>query len=126
MANTAITVTTLQPGTGISAAAGTAIVAANTHTITPPSGATLDEIIVVVTNTTASTKVATVTAGVAGTAPSPTASALPGLTDGSSTPTRGFIALSSAKHSQADSTAVITVASGMTGTIAAYWVPRQS
>lgn len=126
MTDTAVTVTTLAPGTGIAAAAGTAITAANTHTITPPAGATLDEIILVIKNTTASTKVATVTAGTKGIAPHATATALPGLADGSSVPTYGVVALSSAEHGQKSGAAVVTVASGMTGTIAAYWLKRQS
>lgn len=127
MADTAVTVTTLTPGTAVAEPAGVAITAANTHTITPPAGATLDEIVVRIKNTTASTKVATVTAGAAGVAPTPSASGTGALlTDGSTTPTVAEIALSSGKHSQANGTAVITVASGMTGTISALWIKRQS
>lgn len=125
MSDTAIPVTKLAPGVATADVAGTAIVAANTHTITLPAHACLEEILVRVKNTTASTKVATVTAGSNPPATLPLATGTAALlTDGSSTPTYAWIPLSSAQHSQKDGTCVITVASGMTGTIAAFWVPR--
>lgn len=125
MTDTAVTVTKLTPGVATADVAGTAITAGNTHTITPPLHACLEEIVVRVKNTTAATKIATVTAGVNPPASLPAATGTAALlTDGSSTPTYAWIPLSSAQHSQKDGTAVITVASSMTGTIAAFWIPR--
>lgn len=123
MADTAIALTDLTPGTSTASPAGTAIVAANTHTITL-GGAAPEEVIVRVVNTTNATKVATITAGDtppsgAGEVGTTTAS----LTDGSTTPTSAYIPLSS-KHLQSDGTVVITVAASMTGFITAFRLKR--
>lgn len=124
MADTAIPLTTLTPGTGIAQPAGTAITAANTHTITLPGNVCPEEVVLRVVNTTAAIKVATVTAGDA--PPSgagEVATSTVSLADGSVTPTAGLIPLSS-KHLQSDGTIVVTVAAAMTGTIAALWLKR--
>lgn len=124
MADTALTVTTITPGTAAAVPAGTAIVHANTHTITLPRGACPEEMFVLAVNTTASEKIVTVTAGDA----PPSGSGEVGTTTstlaaGDSTPTRSVIPLSS-KHLQSDGTIVITVASSMTGTLAPVWLKR--
>lgn len=123
MADTAIPITTLTAGATTAVPAGTAIVAANTHTITL-GRIPADEVVLLVTNTTNAEKVATLTAGDAppSTAGEPAATTAT-LADGSTTPTRAFIRCSSAKHQQSDGTLVVTVASGMTGTISALHVP---
>lgn len=125
MANTAVTVTKLAPGASTADVAGTAIVYANTHTITPPAHACLEEIVLRVKNTTASTQIATVQAGDAPVAQTPLASTTGAiLTAGNSTPTYAWIPLSSAQHSKKDGTVVVTVDGSTTGTIAAFWIPR--
>jgi hypothetical protein len=123
MADTAIPITTLTAGASTAVPAGTAIVAADNHVITL-GRIPADEIVLLITNTTASTKVATLTAGDAppSTAGEPAATTA-SLTAGNTTPTRAFIRCSSAKHQQADGTLVVTVESAMTGTISALHVP---
>lgn len=124
MADTAIPLTALTPGTGVAFPTGTAIVHANTHTITLPRDVAPEEVVVVVTNTTNAEKVATVTAGDAPPAlDGETGTSTVTLADGSTTATRGLIPLSS-KHLQSDGTVVITVAASMTGTIAALRLKR--
>jgi len=122
MADTAIALSTMSLNTSLANPAGTAIVAANTHSITPtkPFG----KVLVRLTNTTASTKVFTVTAG-----DSPPANAAGqgtvtvSLTDGSTTPQVAFFVLESARFAQSDGSIVITVESGTTGNIAAIQLP---
>lgn len=118
MANTAIPNTALALGSTADVA-GTAIVAANTHVITPTKR--MGKVLVRLTNTTASTKVFTV---VAGDSP-PAESAGQGdltvsLTDGSTTPQVAWLQLEGARFLQSDGTVNITVASGTTGFITAF------
>lgn len=123
MATTAIPISTLTAGASTAVPAGTAIVAADDHVITL-GRIPADEVVILVTNTTNATKVATLTAGDAPPAlDGEPAATTASLTDGSTTPTRAFIRASSAKHQQSDGTLVVTVASGMTGTISALHVP---
>lgn len=100
--------------------AGTAIVAANTHTITPTKR--LDKVIIRLVNTTATTKVFTLKAG-----DNPPAEAsgqgdlTVSLTDGSTTPQVAYLSgLESARFLQSDGTIEVTVASGTTGFITAF------
>lgn len=124
MARTALTVTTLTANTVIADVAGTTIDATNHHVLT--LAYPLDSYIFRVTNTTASTKAATIKAG-----SQPLASAA-GQGDlsvscaaGDSTPVVKYIAaLESARFSQNDGTVNVDIASGMTGTIAVFRVPR--
>jgi hypothetical protein len=122
MANTAIAVTDLARNAATANPAGTAIVAANTHTITPTKGTR--KLLIRITNTTASTKIATVTVG-----DNPPADAAGqgvldvSLTDGSTTPQVAWVMVDGARFAQNDGTVVITVASGMTGNIAAIQLP---
>ena len=122
MANTAITLTELSLNTATLNTAGTAIVHANTHVITPTKR--LDKVLIRITNTTASEKVATIVAG-----DNPPADAAGQgnvtvtLAAGDSTATFGHIVLESARFLQNDGTIQITVASGMTGYIAAFQLP---
>lgn len=124
MADTAIALTDLTPGSSTASPAGTAIVAANTHTITLPRDVCPEEVILRVVNTTNASKVATVTAGDA----PPSTSGEVGTTtatlaDGSTTPTSAYIPLSS-KHLQSDGTIVVTVAAAMTGFLTAFRLKR--
>lgn len=124
MADTAVPLTTLTPGVSVAQPAGTAIVAANTHTITLPRDVSPEEVILRVVNTTASTKVATVTAGDAPpSGPGEIGATTASLADGSTTPTAAFIPLSS-KHLQSDGTIVVTVAASMTGFLTALRLKR--
>lgn len=122
MANTTIAVTNLAQNASTANPAGTAIVAANTHTITPTK--TSAKLAIRLTNTTASTKVFTVTAG-----DNPPADAAGqgnldiSLTAGDSTPQIAWVTIESARFLQNDGTVVVTVASGTTGTIAAIQLP---
>ena len=122
MANTAIAVTQLANNAATANPAGTAIVAANTHTITPTKGTR--KLLIRITNTTASTKIATVTVG-----DNPPADAAGqgvldvSLTAGDTTPTIAWVMVDGARFAQNDGTVVITVAASMTGNIAAIQLP---
>lgn len=121
MANTAVPITSLALGS-TDDVAGTAIVAANTHTITPTKR--MGKLLVRLKNTTASTKVYTVTAGDSPPAESAGQGDLTvSLTDGSTTPTVAWLVLEGARFLQNDGTVVITVASGTTGFITAFQMP---
>lgn len=122
MANTAITLTSLALNTATLNTAGTAIVAANTHVITPTKR--LGKVLIRITNTTASQKVATI---LAGDNPPADAAGQGNLTvtlaAGDTTPTFGHVVLESARFLQNDGTVQITVDSGTTGFIAALQLP---
>jgi hypothetical protein len=129
MARTAVTVTTLTRGTEsalVPGTTGTAIDATNHHVITPPAGCPVEELMLVVTNTTNATKAATVKAG-----DNPPANAAGAgdkavsLTDGSTVPTNAILFLNSDRFVQDDGTVLVDIASGMTGRIACYRVPRK-
>jgi hypothetical protein len=127
MARTAITVTTLTPNTPAALPAGTNIDATNNHSITLARPATPGKLILVVKNTTASTKTVTVKAGANPPATSSGAGDMTALslTDGSTTPQYGIIGpFAASRYLQADGTINVDVASGMTGTIAAIYIPR--
>lgn len=125
MADTAISLTELAPGAAaVAEPAGTAIVHANTHTITPGRSVDPREIVLRIVNTTASEKVATVTAGDA----PPNQAGEPVKIDvtlaaGNVTPTVAYVQPSSA-HVQDNGTIVVTVAASMTGFITALHVGR--
>src|SRR5689334_18756024 len=122
MADTAVHVTTLSNSATTANPAGTAIVAANTHSITPTKAS--KKVFVRMTNTTASTKVFTLTAG-----DNPPADAAGqgtitvSLTDGSTTPQIAWVALDSARFKQDNGTYIVTVESGTTGNIEAFQLP---
>jgi hypothetical protein len=128
MARTAVSVTAMTPNAVsafIAGTTGTAIDATNHHSITPPAGCPIEELLVVITNTTASTKAATVKAG-----DSPPADAAGvgdlsvSLTDGSTTPQSALVSLGSARFAQSDGTVEIDIAAAMTGRIACFRIPR--
>ncbi len=122
MADTAITKTSLTLSTFTSDPAGTAIVHANTHVITPTKGSR--KVLVRLTNTTNASKVFTVKAGdkpAAGAAGQGDLTVT--LTDGSSTPQIAWVVLEAARFMQSNGTFEITVASGTTGNIAAFQLP---
>lgn len=122
MADSTVHVASLTRNTVLANPAGTAITAANTHTITPTRGS--DRLLIRITNTTASTKVATITAG-----DNPPADAAGqgdldvSLTIGSTTPETAYVAIESARFYKSDGTIVITVAASMTGFIEAFQLP---
>ncbi len=124
MARTAVPITTHTKNAATADVAGTAIDATNSHVVTLGS-VPLHELVVRITNTTASTKAATIKAG-----DNPPADAAGqgdlsvSLTDGSTTPTTKFATLESARFAQNDGTLLIDIASGMTGFIAVLRVPR--
>lgn len=123
MADTAVTNITWDDddGTNIAAGEGTAIVHANTHVITPTGP--LEEMVIIIDNTTGSTKVVTVLAG----DNPPAASAGIGnkaLTAIAATTGRIMLPpLESARFLQNDGTVRITVAADMTGYILALQKP---
>lgn len=122
MADTAIPITALVQNTAVANPAGTAIVAANTHTITPTKGTR--KLLLRLTNTTASTKVLTVTAGDKPLANASGQGVLDvSLTDGSTTPQIAWVTVEAARFMKSNGTFVITVASGTTGNIAAFQMP---
>ena len=121
MADTAIPVTQLASGTNADVA-GTAIVAANGHVITPTKRS--GKVLVRIVNTFAGAKVFTVEAG-----DNPPASAAGqgdltmSLADGSTTPVAGYLCLESARFLQSNGTIRITVAAATTGFITAFQLP---
>lgn len=126
MARTALTPVTLTANTSTADPAGTALDATNSHVVTPV--AALDEYVIRVVNTTASTKTVTIKAG-----DNPPADAAGqgditvSLTDGSSTPTVKWVGpLTSARFIQNDGTLNIDVAASMTGTITVFRIPRNA
>jgi hypothetical protein len=125
MPRTAVTVTPLPVDTATADVSDTAIDATNSHVITPPAGVADEELLLRITNTTASTKVATVKAGVS---PPAIASGQGDLTvslaAGNVTPTVKWVRVSSGRFSQKDGTVNVDIASSMTGTIGAFTTPR--
>lgn len=127
MARTAVPVTVLTPNAATADVAGTAIDATNSHNVAlGAAGRIPEEVIIRITNTTASTKIATVKAG----ANPPADAAGQGdiavsLTAGNSTPQVAFVGpLTSARFIQADGSVNIDIAASMTGSIAVFAVPR--
>lgn len=122
MANTAVPITALSTNASTANPAGTAIVAANTHSITPTKGTR--KLLLRLTNTTASTKIMTITGGDNPPADAAGVGVLDvSLTDGSTTPQTAFVVVDGARFAQNDGTIVITVASGTTGNITAFQMP---
>jgi hypothetical protein len=122
MANTTVHVTTLATNAATADPAGTAIVAGNTHVITPTGSMT--KVALRLTNTFAGSKVFTVVAG----HNPPAQSAGQGnldltLTIGSVTPYVTWVVLESARFVQADNTIHVTVAASTTGFIEAFQLP---
>ena len=128
MSRTAVTVTALAANTAaafIAGTTGTAIDATNGHSIAPPAGKAVEKLVVIITNTTASTKAATVKAGANPPADAQGAGDLAvSLTDGSTTPQSKVLVLSSARFAQADGTINIDIAAGMTGFITCFSLPK--
>jgi len=122
MANTAIPITSLGLNANTANPAGTAIVAANNHVVTPDRAT--KRLAIRLTNTTGSSKVFTVVAG-----DSPPANAAGQgdieitLTDGSTTPQITWVVVESARFIQSDGTVVVTVAAATTGNIAVLGLP---
>ncbi len=124
MARTAVPITAIPANTATADPAGTDLDATNHHVVTLGS-VPLHELVVRVTNTTASTKAVTIKAG-----DNPPADAAGvgdlsvSLTAGDSTPTTKLVVLTSARFAQNDGTLLIDVGSGMTGKIAVLKVAR--
>lgn len=121
MANTAITMRQLVLNDN-ALPASVAVVAGNTHVITPTKRG--GKVLIRCVNTTASSKVWTVAAGDS----PPAESAGQGdltftLPDGSTTPTERWLVLEPARFMQANGTYEITVAASTTGSITAIQLP---
>lgn len=127
MARTAVTPTALTPNASIARPAGTTIDSTLvTNGVEIVAGYAPEELIIEVTNTAAAEKVITVAAG-----DSPPADAAgQGTTTitlgaGNETPTVGLIGgLTSARFIQSDGTIHVNLASGTTGTLRVYHLPR--
>lgn len=128
MARTAITITNLTAETAnayVVASGGVAIDATNSHVINVPSDCDPRELVLLVTNTYAGSKTATVKAGVAPPAIRKGAGDLVlTLGDGSSTPVNQFVPLTGSRFVQADGTINVDIAASMTGRIAVLRIPR--
>lgn len=124
MARTQIPLTVIGPNIATADVVGTSIDATNSHYI--DLGAyEAEQIVLRITNTTASTKTATVKKGVDPPADANGADLVVSLTDGSGTPTVAFAGpFTSARFMQAGSQLNIDIAAGMTGKIAAFAIPR--
>lgn len=121
MADTAIPISQLASGSNVDPA-GTAIVAANNHVITPTKGS--GKVLIRLRNTFAGAKVFTVLAGDSPPAQSSGQGNLTmSLADGSTTPVVGWLCLESARFLQDDGTIRITVAAATTGNITAFQMP---
>ncbi len=127
MSTTAIPATLWAANTAAVDVAGTAIVAGELHVVTP--GGPTSEMMVRVTNTTASQKTVTVTPG---DNPPADAAGIPAvlsltLEAGDVTPTQGWIGpLSSSRWIHKDGTVQLTVDSGMTGFVTAFQLSRKA
>lgn len=125
MARTALTVTDLTLDTAVASGStvGVAIDATNHHVLTVTSP--LDSYVLRVTNTTASTKAATIKAGDNPPADRAGAGDLAvSLTAGDSTPTVKSAVLTSGRFIQNDGTVNVDIEAGMTGYIAVFRIPR--
>ena len=126
MARTALTPVVLTANTSTADPAGTAIDATNSHVFT--SSSPLDEYVIRIVNTTASTKVATIKAG-----DNPPADAAGqgditvSLATGSVTPTVAWVGpMASARFIHNDGTVNIDIAASMTGFITVFRIPRNA
>lgn len=128
MARTAVPVTALTPNAVaafVAGTTGTAIDATNSHKISPPANCEIEELLILITNTFAGSKTATVKAG----ANPPAFETGQGdlsvpLTDGSTTPQTGIAMLQSGRFAQANGDVNIDIAASMTGKIAVFQIPR--
>lgn len=141
MARTAITVSTLTANTVVADVAGTTIDATNGHSI-DCSTFRCEDLVLRISNTTASEKAATVLAGdnppaleagqgnltvtcAAATVTSYWDALVAGNQVDITTPVVKWVTvLSSARHVQDDGKVNVDIASGMTGTITAFRIPR--
>ena len=126
MADTAVTNITWDDsdGTSISAAIGTAIVAANTHVITPTGP--LENMVIMIRNTEGSTNTVTVKCGPTTAGSASQSSGLGDLTITAIAATTGMVILpplESARFLQANGTVRLTVEAGTTGYIIALQKP---
>lgn len=123
MARTAVTVTSLTTNAVTASPAGTACDATNDHSI---SGVVPEELVLRVTNTAAGSQDLTV---LAGDSPPALAAGQGNLVEsfgaGDSTPVVKYIGpLESGRFVQSDGSIHVDLASGFTGTIVAFHVPR--
>lgn len=124
MARTALTPVVLTANTVTADPAGTALDATNSHSFA--TTVPLENYVVRVKNTTSSTKTVTLkSSNVLPADPGGAGDLVLSLTDGSSTPTVAWFGVSaSSRYIQHDGTVNLDVASGMTGTITVFRVPR--
>lgn len=124
MARTQVPLTVLGPNTAVADIVGTAIDATNSHYV-DLGGYEAEQIVLRITNTSASTKTATVKKGIDPPADANGADLVVSLTAGDSTPTVAFAGpFTSARFIQSGSQLNIDIAAGMTGKIAAFAIPR--
>lgn len=130
MPRTAVPITALTSETQnayVVASAGVAIDPTNSHVINVPADCDPRELVLVVTNTTASTKVATVKAGINPPAPRNGAGDLAvSLTDGSTTPQNAMVPLTGSRFVQSDGTINVDIAASMAGRITCLRIPRNA
>lgn len=129
MARTAVTITELTAEAANSftlAGAGVAIDATNHHVITPGT-ADPRELLLLVINTTNAQKAVTVKAGVNPPAVRKGAGDVTvTLAAGDSTATHALVPLTGSRLMQADGTINVDIASGMSGRIACFRIPRNA
>lgn len=132
MARTAVTVTTLTPGTPIAMPAGTTLDVSNGHVITLPTTipqAAPGDIIIICKNTSAAAKTVTVKAGTNPPAMHAGAGDVTALSlaDGSTTATYGIIGpLPASRVMQTGGTINVDATGAGAATIAAIYIPRNS
>jgi len=118
MADTAIPITSLALNTPLTNPAGTAIVAADTHVITPTKATS--KLVIRFTNTFAGAKVFTIQAGAN---PPADAAGQGALTQSLAQDEIWWVVIESARFVKANGTIVVTVAASTTGAIAAFQLP---
>ena len=124
MARATVLTTSVAKNAATADAAGTALDATNGHAL-PAGSFPLDTVILRITNTTAAQKVITIKAGDKNPAQSNGQGDLAiTFAAGDSTPVVKFVTLESARFIQDDGTVHIDMASGTTGFISAWRIPR--
>ena len=118
MADTAIPISSVVLNTALANPAGTAIVAANTHVITPTKATS--KVLVRLTNTFAGAKIFTIQAG---NNPPADASGQGALTASLAQNDVVWLSLESARFMKSNGTIVVTVEAATTGNIAALQLP---
>lgn len=124
MARTAIHVTTLTANTAVADPTDTVADTTNDHVLTPPTGACLEEIVLRITQTDASARVATIKAG-----DNPPAD-MAGQGDLTKSMAQNEVwwvgPLTSARFLQSDGTVNVDLAASFAGSIEGFYIPRNA